>query len=479
MNDKFKITYIFPNYLISLSFIWSFTFFFFNNFPIYSDYDTFWHIMAGKEIWGQKKIILPNTWSFTAPDHYWYNISWLWDIFLYTIKSFFTIKAIYYLNAILYSLIITSITYYLSTFREIKPIAIIFTIFLATLILWDYSTARPYGISFLLLIWFLILIRKYFLTNNIKFLFILPFLMIFWVNTHGGFIIGGFLLFSKFIEIIQKPYRRWDFKFIFISILVGLSIFINPYFYKIFYAFTSTTESPFTKSINEWLPLAFGKQHLIFCIYLFLFILSFNIKNHEISFFDKFNSIIWLLLALIHVRNIPIFVIISAVFFASNIQRLKFLRELDIERLKIHNNLIFYISVVFFILTCLLPFSGSWKEMVDTKIDPKPVVNFISNKYPNINFLNDYSMGGAIIYFSEGKQKVFVDGRAGTAYPEEVLTQYLEAPRDICTNNLAHFTKYNIRGVVTHKDSNLSKLLSPKNEWRKIYEDSNFIAYLR
>lgn len=472
------LNYFSPHYLVSLSFIWSFTFFLINNAAVYNDYDTFWHIEAGSRILTDKKLILLNGWSFTEPNHYWYNISWLWDLALYFIEEIFSVKGIYYFSAIFYALIVAAVTYYLLLHKDLKPLIIIFTIFLITLILWDFSNARPYAITILFSILYLIILKKYELTHNAKQLILLPIIMLIWVNTHGGFVAGAVILVAKGLEIIHKPLKKWDWKFFIYSAITAICILINPYSYKIILAVTSTTSSKFTQTIDEWQSFSLGKGFFVFSIYLFLFIISFNIKNKNISFLEKFISIIWLAFSLMHVRNINLFVVLSSGVFASNIQQLNILRQIDLEY-KFNNKLIFKLCCLCFIAISSLPIIGLWKNIVTAKVNPYPPIKFIMDKYPKVNFFNDYAYGGAIIYFSNGKQKVFVDGRAGTAYSEDLLFDFRQLPLELCGNNSNIINKYSIGGLITRKSSPMSEIILKFKNWRQVYSDNHFVVYIK
>lgn len=473
----YRKIFAYPPYLVSIVFIWAFIFFLLNNATVFSDFDTPWHLFAGKEILFQRALILPNSWSFTAPDHFWWNISWLWDVVIYSIMHFLTANALYYFTAFFYALIIASLAYYLLLYKKLQVFEILFTVFFATLIMWDNATARPYAVTFLFVVWYLIIIKLYALNKNSGYLKYLPVMMIVWVNTHGGFIAGYMILLAALLEMFQQPVKKWDRKFFAYSVLTGICSLINPYEYGILTAVISTTHSKFTEAIDEWLPLAFGKGNFIFSIYLILFIISFNIRDKTVGFFEKFNSILWLVFALLHVRNIPLFMILSSAFFTSNIQNLSLLRKVDLN-LKFDNKLAFGLCLSSICIVTLFFIFTPWKDNSPASAVQKPVVEFMMNKYPKLNFLNKYSLGGAIIYFSDGKQKVFVDGRAGTAYSDKVLLQYLHSGRDICTKGEQFLRQYNIKGLVALKNSNLHTVASKILKWREVYSDQYYIVYV-
>jgi hypothetical protein len=70
----------------------------------------------------------------------------------------------------------------------------------------------------------------------------------------------------------------------------------------------------------------------------------------------------------------------------------------------------------------------AWSPLkpVNPLVYSEGAVAFINKHYPNKHFLNHYNLGGMMLWLGRGQPRVFVDSRAGTAYPEEVLKDYLD-----------------------------------------------------
>jgi hypothetical protein len=60
------------------------------------------------------------------------------------------------------------------------------------------------------------------------------------------------------------------------------------------------------------------------------------------------------------------------------------------------------------------------------KLIPIEEVKFLKEHFVGKNVLCNYDDGGFIIYYGEGKFKHFVDGRAGTAFSEDVLKEAID-----------------------------------------------------
>jgi hypothetical protein len=74
----------------------------------------------------------------------------------------------------------------------------------------------------------------------------------------------------------------------------------------------------------------------------------------------------------------------------------------------------------------LLPVLGADHYIENTEQSPLPAMNFVMKNYAGKNVLNDWNFGGRMIYESKGTFPVMLDGRAGTAYTEDQLSDYLK-----------------------------------------------------
>lgn len=468
-----------PNSAISISFFFGFCFFYFNNAPLFNDYDTAWHIAAGDLIRDLGYVPVTDSWSFTSGETIWYNVSWLWDVLLSYFNQYFGLSALYYFNAILYGVVIAVVAFNL-TLRKMPLASIAISVLLTAVVLWQYSCLRPYTFTFIAVSLYQAYLYLYVKSKNPKYLIILPFLMILWINIHGGFLAGFILIGAySFVALLDKAWVEASWLTLIGAICV-LSLLINPYGFEIYKAITSTTASGFTSYINEWRSFSFGSYWSL-SFYTLFFIIFSNSRERSICLEDKILAFIWLFGGLLYIRNFPIFAICSAPYLAGNIVKSLNLRKFsDINTTKlslISVGIITFltVSVAIFPITA---FVG--KDILNDKDRlPSTAVNFIKTNYPNVRFLNDYGLGAYIIYLSRGELPVFVDGRAGTAYKEEVLQDYLNLTSSFPGEFDEILDKYNIKGVITYKDKALNIILSNKNGWRQGYIDPNFVIYLK
>ncbi len=155
------------------------------------DADTWFHLAAGR--WIVENLAVPHTdtLSYTVPDHPWINVQWLFDVFIYGLHRAGGPSFVVFAGAALF---MAGMVVLLKNLRlAIGPVA-------STLIaLWGLAVAqarfnvRPEMISLLLLqIVLLVCVTGW--RNGARRLWLLPVIMLVWVNTHSLFVIGAFVI---------------------------------------------------------------------------------------------------------------------------------------------------------------------------------------------------------------------------------------------------------------------------------------------
>ncbi len=466
--------------IIFISFFWGFCFFYFNGHSLFNDYDTAWHIAAGDLIRQLGHIPDTDLWSSTASNTPWYNISWLWDVLISLIKQHLSLSSLYYFNAIFYGIILGALAYNL-VIRTRSLSAIAITVFAVTFGLWSYECLRPYSYSFLMVVLFHAFLHQYITKNKLFYLFLLPLLMTSWVNIHGAFV-SGFILIGVYglVAIINKQWQQ-TFHLAIIGMISLLCTLISPYGLAIYKAVISTTSSSFTMHIDEWQRFKFGNDWGS-SFYLAFFLLTINIRDKSIKIEDKILSFVWLFAGLFYLRNIPIFILCSAPFFAGNITASGLLKALpEINRPKLR---MFSCVSVLLLTTTMLLLTSSFSKIFDKDVIkannlPINLVNFVQEYYPYNKFLNDYGLGTYLIYLTEGTIPVFIDGRAGTAYPDKVLNDYLYLTSTLPNLNDSVLNRYQITGVITFKERNLNQIFANKVGWKQVFIDNRFAVYVK
>jgi hypothetical protein len=244
-----------------------------------ADGDTGYHIRAGEIIIDSFTIPRHDMFSYHTPQIPWTAHEWLSEVLMASLHRLFGLSGVLIFFALLISFI-----YYL-LFRIIRTYGgnIVISILIVLLVMASSNIhwlARPHIFSLLLmLIWYYLLDE--FQYNNRQMLFVLPPLMLLWVNLHGGYIIGlmltGIYLFSNLFSFIiskgpQKNELKKKSKYLGLTLIVCLfASLINPYGYHILlFPFKLTSNKFIMDHINEFISPNFHEPmfftYLLFCM---------------------------------------------------------------------------------------------------------------------------------------------------------------------------------------------------------------------
>lgn len=425
-----KIQKYLPTPLVLLAFLLSFITIYGTGSPIFNDADIGWHIAAGDLIRESGTLPLHDTWSFSSDGQIWYNMSWLWDIVLSFVHEKFGVEGLFIFAVFCSALLVAML---LASLRKNADIGINATIFMGmitTYCMLEFANARPQIVGMFFALFFYNIL--YASRNNPKIwkLFLLPLIMVLWVNIHGSFFVGFIVIGAYGLEAIYSKNKVWFWRLFLIGALCVLALLINPYGINIVTAVMRTLNTVIAKYVVEWRPFVFGNSMGV-SLWLLVFVLFSNLRGSNTLIADKILAIAWLVAMLFSVRNIGMLAILGAPYLAANLpadnQKDSNTRKLSVWI----NDLRFSPAVIALALSVvvssyfLLPVLGTEHYLEKKKNSPLNAIDYITQNYAGKRVLNDYDFGGIIIYKTKGKLPVFIDGRAGTAYSEKILTDFI------------------------------------------------------
>lgn len=467
-----KIYY--PEPVIIIPFIWGLVYFYLSGYPLLDDYDTSWHISAGNLIRELGYIPKTDSWSITSYNNDWYNVAWLWDVLISIIVEFGGLNSLFIFVVILYSSILSLIGFLLSKNKKLKLSAALFTIFLITFVLIEFSSARPHSFTFLAATLFYIILS--FCTHKTK-LLTLPFLMAIWVNMHGGFI-AGFILIAVFaLAALMKKGKQDFYFFAALFTLCSFATLLNPYGLNLHLSIKEHLGNNFTFFINEWRPFIIG-EYIGQTIFILAFILFVRFTDAKLDIRDKILSFFLMVLSLYSLRFFPLFAILSSTILANSLNNIKELRDFSFM-IKKKKQLLYLCVFLFTLIVVDSNLGFIRKNIVESERMPVKSIDFAIKEYPNLRFLNSYELGGYIIFRSQEKMKVFIDGRAATAYTNEVLSDFASILTDTITTKDI-IKKYNVQGVIAGKNDNFIRTFSRSDSgFYKAFSDENGAVFIR
>lgn len=477
--------------------------------------DLWWQLTIGRYAAQTGDVLRQNIFSYTASDFPILDHEWLCELIFFKIYSFGGLTALYILKGVMLSLVFLTL-YFLCRKRGCPPvfsgIAIIISAFLANLAL--FGDVRPYLFTYLGLAILLYSLYSFSLDRASKSIYLLPFVFLIWLNCHGGYMLLPALivlyLISCFIALILKVGKDkkksdnilgafWsrNSKLIVVLIVSVFLIFLNPYGLKLFlYPFSFSSDTFYKNHLIEWVkPNLFG-ANLNFLIYWLLFLPLAILFRRKLSIFDIFLFLAFSYLSFSAVRHITLFAMtLSSVLALCLFHFYAYLKlKLNFKPLYSLNNKIitcFVLFIAFFGITIVKMSSFSIETLsLERTHFPYNGVKFIElNKLPG-KVYHPYAWGGYLLWnlYPDNNDfyRVFIDGRANVAYPEDIFKKSItldfgiegwEKIMEEYDINIALCSKYHMKNM--YKGKNLVTRLIESGKWTLIYEDRAEFIFIK
>ncbi len=414
----------FPHSLVILVFGIAVLFAFANQTVIFQDPDTLWHIRAGDLI-RLHGIDSNEPWSWTAGDYPWINIAWLPDIAMSWLYELGGLSLLAACTLILFALVIASLAAIgLKLKATISIMAL--PLFYSAGILAEGMLARPQLLSLLFAAAAYALLR---FAHTRTLLWLLP-LYLLWSNSHGGYITMFVIIGIFFIEAVvqnQTTKAKW---LTLIAAGCALLTLANPYGVHILSATLAVLSTPANQLLHEWQPTA-PAQYLYLLGWLVLMVMAGGMRSKDIPLADKLLAVFWLVMAMMSLRMTYFAAIFSFPYLVqalSTWQKTLPTLAKDSEQLTI-NKARWKISLISMVVIAIL--LSPWRSSIlgeiklPAHIAPDAELEFLAANHPNIRLMNHYDFGGYLIYRRDLGLEPFIDGRAETAYPRAIITDYI------------------------------------------------------
>lgn len=209
------------------------------------DAGTGWHIRNGQLMLQTHSITRVDPFSATMSGHVWYAWEWLYDVFIARVHRSMGLNGVVFVTAAIMAATFV-LVFRLAMRRGGSLPIVLFMLVLSLGASAVHFLARPHVFSWLFsVIWFEVLDSAAHAnaeTREARRIFLLPLLMLLWVNVHGGFVFGFALLaiyiFAAGLEYLTSANQRQKIRnrlrqLGLISLLSMFASFVNPYGYKL------------------------------------------------------------------------------------------------------------------------------------------------------------------------------------------------------------------------------------------------------
>lgn len=385
------------------------------------DYDLWARLIAGMGVIDGGHVLKTDFLSYT-PVHTWWDHEWGSGVIFYACFKYLGAYSL----IILQGLMIFGIFFIASRIIKMRdnknPYNILFYFFTLMALMTNLNQPiRCHLFSFLFFTLFIYIFEKVRRGNN-KLLFLVPLIIIFWNNVHGGVVAGlGLMVMYAVGEFLnRKPFKNY-----LITLAVSfLMLFINPWGYEYlkFLFMANTMQRP---DIVEWFGI-FSKfqlfKQITFKMFMFgmiiieLLSIYKNIKLTSVKeWYNKADKVKYIILlstlylAISHVKMIPFFGIAALCFIYEDFYRLIEKLEFPAWKDKIVYGLILFLSI-FTILT------KDFSVPVGFNAYPVKEVEFIRQNNLTGKLLTNFGTGSYASYKLYPHNKIYMDGRYEEVY---------------------------------------------------------------
>ena len=320
---------------------------------------------------------------------------------------------------------------------------------------------------------------------------LLPLVMVLWVNLHGMFVIG-ILIWGIYLagDFLDHPSKAWFNTAKAKALIIGgtlslLTTFFSPSGPKIWIAIASlgsnayiTSKIPEYQSANFHLPETWP-----FIIMLLFVITGFARTTLKVSWIYTLLVAAFTGFALYTSRMIPMFAIVvapvaaelSANWIKNEYPRSRFLViEKNIYRMNLSSNGLVWILVT--ILTVGMLFnankpidSKNQGNKFDERFFPVEATKWLQNHPQKGRMFNEFDWGGYMLLNLWPDQQVFMDGSTHI-YGEELTREY-ERVITMDSGWEDILAKYNVTWIILRANAPLARTLSVSGDWKIVYSD--------
>jgi hypothetical protein len=446
------------------------------------DWDFWWHLKAGQYIIQSKSIPHVDPFSFTRAGSEWVTHEWLSEVIMYAVFRAGGWIGLF----ILFGTAITAAWGICFRRCEGKPFLAAMAVVLATAASAPLFGFRPQMFTLLLASIFIAVLDSYLFNNNRRIVWLLPPLMLLWVNLHAGFALGlALILLFAIMAAFDRQWKRIG-PLLLTFFICAAVVPLNPNGFRMFsYPFETLSAPAMQGFIQEWLSPDFHQLRFLALAALILVTFSaMALSPTRPRPGELFALAILSFAALRSGRHIPILAIFAAPLFAkymdhwinSHTNRPITLRSATATGPRIILTLVLHLLPTFIIVQRIGVFNSSAASYEAQKF-PAGAVEYIAKQEAAGRIFNDYNWGGYLIWKFYPERKVFIDGRADV-YGDSFIFEYLRtySGERGWRETLNHFE---IQTVLVQPGSALTTLLREDKDWRKVFEDDQAVVFTR
>ena len=416
--------------------------------------------------------------SFTQT-HIWLDHEWGASIIFAFVLKFFGFKGI----LILRTLITFLIFFFIFKTIEIRGQKqnlflniILFSLAAYALPTITQSGLRCHFFTFLFFTLFLCILELVRVQNRNKLLFLLPLIMLFWSNIHGGCVSGLGLIG---IYCVGELFNKKPFKKYIITLAASTGVmFINPYGIE-FVKFIFTASTMPRPNITEWLsPFAHPSwDFMLWFKILYVFyavVLLFSLKNIKTDFTKNFILLVCLFVSARNVKSTPFFIITSMIFLYDC---LDFIIQKMFSKVNENKQQILSVVLGIIILIAMIPQLKSGLSKSFLREQPLQAVEFLRINELKGTILTPLDYGSYAAYKLYPDILIYMDGRYEEVYYPE--TKILADNFYLVKDNWEKILEFSPDYIIIPADGLVNDYLDKRNDYKLIYANPKEYLYAK
>lgn len=466
-----------------------------------------WHLRTGLDLLQHGgKLPALDPYSHTMPNWPWVEHAWLTDLIIGAFYSLFGA-----LGVILFFGVVTAGAWLVASLSV--PCGMTYRLVACVLSLWvalPFLGARTQMVTLLGLAVLLVVLQRS-RNGEDRALWLIPPLFLLWANLHGGFTAGLFLLglvvacaalikgvllwAPGLAACLDEPTLPWPAigRLMLAAGVAALVTLLNPYGWRLYgEIFDSLSNQFMLDSVQEWQPLSLstlaGRSYALYLAGLGMAMAAWYRRIEPVRWVVW---IVFLLLSLRHMRNIPFFLLVSlplsVELLAIGLGRLTVRLSLDSTRAGrclLAGTLAGGLFMVWLGPDHLQRVAQSGlqpDEYFKGTSYPIEAVQWVHEHRDRVGrrLYNDYAYGGFLLWWLP-EEKIFIDGRMPAwrsggrwIFQDYVALSLTDPPR------LSVLSTYSIDWAMVRRKSLLDEALAHEQTWQREYEDGKVTIYVQ
>jgi hypothetical protein len=461
-----------------------------------TDPDFWWHLRAGQHIFETGMVPHTDIFSFTFAGREWVAHEWLSELLIYVMFRWLGWGGL----VVSFALLVTAafaISYAQCERQTDNPVISWAAVMLgaaATAPVWG---VRPQMFSLLLATLYLTILGSYLRQKGRRLLWLLPPLMLLWVNLHAGYVLGlvlitlaicGATLDGLFENGPRAEIWRRVAPLALILIACVLVVPLNPNGVRMFsYPFETLASSAMHEHIEEWFSPNFHQTRflpLAALMFATFVMLALSPKRARLSELLMLSATGYAVLR--SGRHLPIFVFAAVPLLAEHaslwLGSRRFVPSLSgaPERTPSTRQAVLRVALVCVaLLIGMLNVRQVVARQATTEAErfPASAVEFIRAENPPGAIFNWYDWGGYLIWKLYPERRVYIDGRADV-YGDAFIEEFLRASKGE-GDWREPLSRFDVRTVIVKPDSPLASLLLKEEGWSKAFEDGQAVVLIK